>query len=1327
MRHYRKIAGGLCVGLLAIGGGSSPLCAQNPAGTAPSEQSDVHGNDAQRSQSTPEARWRELNTLVSQLRDRSKYLEALPFAQKSVELAKLSFGADDPRLATSLNNLALVYDDQNKYSEAEPLYEQALRIDQKALGPDHPSVAADLNNLAGLYREQGKYGEAEQLYKKALEIYKKALGSNHPDVALSLNYLAGLYRVQGNFGEAEPLYQQALAIRKRTLGPDHPDVAVSLNNLALLYDNQGKYAEAEPLYNQALEITRKALGPDHPDVVVGLTNLALLYKEQGKYSEAEPFYQQALAIRKRTLGPDHPDVAVSLNNLALLYNEQGKYNEAEPLYQQALRIDQKALGPDDPGLAIDLNNLAVLYREQGQYEAAEPFFARSMAIWQKALGPDHPLVATSLNNLAGLYKTQGKYDAAEPLYQHALAIRKKALGPDHPDVAASLNNLAELYREQGKYAETEPLYQQALAIWKKALGPDHPVVATSLNNLAVLYQQQGKYGEAEPLYQQALAITKKALGPDHLDVALRLNNLAALYGEQGKYSEAEPLYQQALAIRERVLKPDHPDVASSLNNLAELYREQGKYAEAEPLYKQALEIRKKALGPDHPDVALSLNTLGRLYDDQGKYAEAEPLLKQALEVDEKALGPDHPDLADILNNLAGLYDAQGKYGEAEPLYQQALAIDQKALGPDHLDVALNSADLAMLYYGWNHPEQAETNFDSNFQILHKVIEKQFAYMSEKERLGFLGTVQGIFPVYFSFIYSYPDPSSVGKMYDLLLWEKGMVASSVSAMRAKIAASGDQEAVSLLDRIAQKRTQVARITANPPVEAKSLEQARDQIAELEQQANDLERELVQRSPTVAQERTSAQVSWEDVRAKLKTGEAAVEYMRYKFHDGKHWTGKSYYAALVITPATKIAPTFIPLGDAATLECGPINNYRQLVGMNASCLPCSVPTDQQGVRSHDGSPTAMAALNTPTFYEAFWKPLELALGNAKRIYFSTDGVLSQVSLVVVPDGSGKLLIEKYDLRPVISTKDLLREPHPTGEQTAALIGDPKFTATIAEQQTALAALSKPYSPQRQFSAGGVEVASNAAPLPVRGGGRRSFDLHLTWPDLPSTKIEVQQLNKLLTKPWQVEMYTGAEALEEVMKRLHGPRLLHVATHGFFLADENQPQACSGGVSTRTGAPANAPDALQRPLKEDPMLRSGLVFTGANRIANGDATPEGMDDGILTAYEAMGLNLEGTELVVLSACETGLGQTKAGEGVFGLRRALQVAGAQSVMMTMWEVPDVETQKLMKLFYGKWLSGEEKHQALREAQLELREQIKKNTGRDSPQKWGAFVLLGP
>ncbi len=319
-----------------------------------------------------------------------------------------------------------------------------------------------------------------------------------------------------------------------------------------------------------------------------------------------------------------------------------------------------------------------------------------------------------------------------------------------------------------------------------------------------------------------------------------------------------------------------------------------------------------------------------------------------------------------------------------------------------------------------------------------------------------------------------------------------------------------------------------------------------------------------------------------------------------------------------------------------------------------------------------------------------------------------MLNQVSLAVVPDDSGKLLIEKYELRPVISTRDLLHERQPSGKRTAVLIGDPKFSATVAEQQAALTALLKPKPAGGRRLSASVEMASNTVPAPLRGSGQCSFNLQdLTWPDLRYTKTELEQIEKLLSKSWQVETYPETEALEEVMKQLHGPRLLHVATHGFFLEDEPQAHASTGAVSI---------EPARRALNQDPMLRSGLVFTGANRIPNGESTPEGMDDGILTAYEAAGLDLEGTELVVLSACDTGLGQTRAGEGVFGLRRALQVAGAQSVLMTMWEVPDVETQKLMQLFYTKWLGGEEKHQALRDAQLELRKQIIKLTGRDAP-----------
>ncbi len=1266
-------------------------------------QSSPHPENSQPSPGSPEARWAELRDRVVDLYSQGKYDEAVLPAQQCLAIATSSFGPDDLRLAQSLNNLAELYRLQGKYSETDRLYQQALAIKKKVLAPDDPDLAFSMVTLGISYRDQGKYTEAE------------------------------------------PLLQQALAIRRKAFGPDHPTVATSLNILAECYRLEGKYAEAEPLFQQALAIREKTLGAGNLDVAETMNSLAALYQAQGKYSEAEPLYQQALAIRQKKLGPDSFQVANSLNALGTLYHDEGKYTEAEPLFQQALQIDEKALGPDNPRVAKDVSNLGVLYISQGRYGQAEPLLQRALAIRKKEPGGlDNADVASGLNNLAGLYQQQGKYSAAEPLYQQSLAMEEKRLGPSHPDVARELNNLAELYRVEGKYGEAEPLYLRSLAIREKVLGPDHPDVANSLNNLALLYEEQGRYGEAEQLDQRALAIQKKALGPDHPEMAQTLNNLAELYREQGKYAEAEPLYLKALAIREKMLGPDHPDVGQTLNNLGLLYREQGRYSEAEAVSRKALAIRLSALGPDDPNTGVSANNLAMVYYEQGKYGEAETLERRALAIKQKALGLDHPDVANSLNNLAAICEKQGKYSEAEPLYQQSLAIQKKALGPGHLSVAVVYQNLAMMDDGWNRPEQAEANFDSAFQILRRVLETQFAYMSEKERLGFLATVNGIFPAYASFVYDHRarDAGSVGKMYNLLLWEKGMVASSVTAMRARIAATGDKEASSLLDSIGEKRTQIARITASPPGDPTRLQQAQEQIAQLEQQANDLERELVKRSPNVAQQRTSAPASWEAVLAKLKTGEAAVEYMRYDYYDGKQWTGKNHYAALVLTPEHKTGPTFIALGDATTLECGPINNYRQLLGMSATCLPCSekpgnqaagsspAPAANRGMQleavpAGEGPGAATSVLETPRFYDAFWKPLEPALGNAQRIYLSTDGVLSQVSLAVVPDDAGKLLIEKYDLRPVNSTKDLLREVPPAADHTAVLIGAPKFDATMAEQQTALAAISKPQFSQGRPSPAVVEVASNATPSRSPGGGRRSFDLqNLTWPPLPSTRIEVQQLDKLLTKPWRVEMYTGAEALEEVMKRLQGPRLLHIATHGFFLVDENQQPVCSGGAGI-TAAPAHTPDTAR--LKEDPMLRSGLVFTGANRVASGEAGPAGMDDGILTAYEAMALNLEGTALVVLSACETGLGQAQAGEGVFGLRRALQVAGAQSVMMSMWEVPDVETQRLMKLFYAKWLGGEEKHQALREAQLELRAQIKQETGRDSPQEWGAFVLVGP
>jgi len=285
---------------------------------------------------------------------------------------------------------------------------------------------------------------------------------------------------------------------------------------------------------------------------------------------------------------------------------------------------------------------------------------------------------------------------------------------------------------------------------------------------------------------------------------------------------------------------------------------------------------------------------------------------------------------------------------------------------------------------------------------------------------------------------------------------------------------------------------------------------------------------------------------------------------------------------------------------------------------------------------------------------------------------------------------------------------------------VVGNPRFLLTEAEQRAAVTELGRPEEKHAAEPMPGRPVLSAETPLQdVRSRGLNTRGGCNPPPGgvlcpLPGTSSEVITVAGLLRKQnWKVSLYQGSTALEEVVKAAQRPRVVHIATHGFFLSDQQfQPQ-------NRLNEKAS--NGLQ-----DPMLRSGLLFDGADRALKQEPALEGIENGVLTAYEAGNLNLQGTELVVLSACETGLGENRAGEGVFGLRRAFQEAGAEAVLMSLWSVPDEETKELMELFYTHWLNGEEKHAALRAAELDERERVKKRYGRDLPYYWGAFVLVG-
>lgn len=972
-----------------------------------------------------------------------------------------------------------------------------------------------------------------------------------------------------------------------------------------------------------------------------------------------------------------------LTREAIQLHGQGNFKEAAITGRRAVEVAEAQFGPSHPRTALAMKNLAEIYRSTGNYAEAESLAKRALQIVESIGGPEHPALLNFLNTLALLYLNRARYTEAESLFQRALKVGEKESGPEHADIILIISNLAAVYYEQGRYTEAEKLFKRVLAVREKTLGPNHEHVAHLLNNLAVLYVDLARYGDAEPLLQRALAIRQKLLGPDHPDVAQALQNLGELHRQQAKYDKAEPLYRQALAIYERAVGSEHREVANIYNNLGLLYYYQKKYIEAEPPLLRALAIEEKALGLQHPAAANILNNLALVYTFQSKLLLAESLWRRALEIDEKVVGADHLEAAHHLNNLASLYWIQDKYPEAEPLLRRALTIREKSLIPGHPDIGTSIENLAINSYARDLPVEADKLFDSALQNLLLQFEYHFTYMSEKERLSFLERVSGLFPIYFSFCKTYGEknPALIGKMYDVILWEKGFVAGSVAALRKKIEASGDKQALELLDQLTTRKSQLSRLLTAQPADRLQWKKTLEQ---LQQETEQLEQQLVKRSAFLAEEKRYARASWRDVRKALRPGEAAVEFVRFRFHKGKDWTKTTYYAALIVTPDTITNPIFVLLGEEDKLEGASLGQYREHIKVRGLTL--------EGQKD---------------LHEAFWKPVESVVGQAKKIYVSPDGILNQVSLGLIPAEDGRMLIEKYDLRIVSSTRDILRERKPFSDNSAVLIGNPEFALDETRYR---AALQKMRQTEKSAATGGAPVASRLS-ASVR-------DLVLNkaraLPALPGTKLELQGIEALLKKQgWKSEVYTESLALEEAIKRVQHPRVLHVATHGFFLPDKERVRQLF---------------ASELPSDhDDPMLRSGLLFAGVDRVLSGEASPASSDEGVLTAYEAMELNLQGTELVVLSACETGLGTVKNGEGVFGLRRAFQVAGAETVLMTLWSIPDRETQELMALFYENWLlRGKDKHEALREAQLEMRERVKIRYGKDLPFYWGAFVLVG-
>jgi CHAT domain-containing protein/F0F1-type ATP synthase beta subunit len=1070
---------------------------------------------------------------------------------------------------------------------------------------------------------------------------------------------------EGKYAEAMAIFEKAKTQAKKEFGKDHPNYATSCNNLGLLYQEKGLYSKAEPLYVEAKKIREKVLGKEHPSYAISCNNLAYLYSSQGLNSKAEPLYVEAKNIVEKILGKEHPDYATSCNNLAHLYSSQGLYSRAEPLYVEAKNIREKVLGKEHPDYATSCNNLAGLYKAQGFYLKAEPLYVEARNIYEKILGKEHPDYATTCNNLAGLYDKQGLYSKAEPLYVEAKNIRAKVFGKEHPDYASSCNNLASLYYNQGLYSKAEPLYVEAKNIRAKVLGKEHPDYASSCNNLASLYEFQGLYSKAEPLYLEAKNIRAKVLGKEHPSYATTCNNLAALYKNQGLYSMAEPLFLEAKNILEKVLGKEHPDYATSCNNLGLLYSNQGLYTMAEPLYVEAKNIREKVLSKEHPDYASSCNNLADLFENQGLYSKAEPLYVEARNIYLKVFGKEHPDYATTCNNLAGLHDKQGLYSKAEPLYVEAKNIRAKVFGKEHPSYATSCNNLAELYEKQGFYSKAEPIYLEAISGSLAQIENNFSHLSEKEKALFYKSFAYYFEAFNSFSlkrYS-ENPSILSHTYNHQLATKALLFNTSVKIKERILSSKDQNLIDLYANWKAKREYLAKVyqMSLAEKEKKGINQT-----QLEAEVNELEKQLSSKSELFATAHDKRRYTWQDVQQQLKKGEAAVEMIRTRYYD-KKWTDSVVYIALIVKPETKNHPEIVVLADGNAMEKRGITYYR-------NCIKFTQKDEFS--------------------YNKFWKPIRDKIGTAQKVYFSADGVYHQLNLLTLQNPeTGKYVSEETNIQLVSNTKDLV------------LFSKPKqLQKNFKDYQLHLFGF-----PDYGDKASSTNKDRGTFAIPL-DSTQRFFDASGSISKLPGTKTEVENIgNFAKTQNLKTFIYTNKQASEDNLKKLTNPDILHIATHGFFLADVP--------ITNEDDKMAGQKREVQI---ENPLLRCGLLLADAQEgLKNGEQ--EGKENGVLTAQEAMNLNLDNTDLVVLSACETGLGEIVNGEGVFGLQRAFQTAGAKTVLMSLWKVDDTATQEMMSVFYENLLVKKlPKREAFTQAQNKLKEKY------GSPYYWGAFVMVG-
>lgn len=981
---------------------------------------------------------------------------------------------------------------------------------------------------------------------------------------------------------------------------------------------------------------------------------------EGDYPTALAYAEQALEMAKEIYGEEHPEYGASLNNIAFVYDAMGRYDEAIDLTKRAVDNAKNTLGKQHEEYCLRLGNLARYYQMVGKLSEAETLMREALQCGEQVWGTDHIDYGSLLNNLGMIVMDQGKLPEALALFEAAIDNAEGLPTLNLNRYSSCLNNMAGVLNKLGQYDKVLPIYEKVLELTEQDLGKDNISYGISLVNLARHYEEIGEYQEALPRYLQGLEIVEPVIGTEHLYYGTIQSNLAMCYVNLGQMQKGLEMMLTAKTLLHRLIEPSHLDYQIHTGNLAGIYVALGQYEEALSLYQETDREIVAAFGKQNLTYVSFLGNYGELYEDMGQFSEANMHYQEALQLAQTELGTSHPAYGKALGDYARGQYKSGNVEEAFPLFEESLSLTEQQLGKEHPEYAMRLGQFAQLLVEMNQPEKALPLVLESRETLYRHLERNFAILSEQQQEALLQKYKLYFDAFNSFVWTYhkefPDLPAYALNHTLQF--NGLLLESSIQLQNKILDSGEADLVAGFEEWKDAKQLYANQFALP------LDKRQYDLDSLEEKIEAFEQTLSLSSRDL--EFHFSQVDWTDIQNGLEKQEAYVEFIHIP--DGKD----ILYAAIVLH-ADWDQPRFVSLFEQAELEV-----LMQTGNTNAQ--------------------TFVNQLYSDSLYHLIWKEVEEQLPEVEYILYSSTGLLHQINIpaIVRPDQSH--LLDVYAWTQLSHGRQLVEKDTRSSDSVdhAVLYGGITYTP-MEEEETSFA------------SRGHSDLESRG----WMSRDERAYRNRI-WQAIPKTEEELKRISSLLTgHDIKISGLSKHLATEESFKLLgqqfDSPDILHFAGHGFFFPSQ----------STEIDS-AYLKGRYQFQYARNPLMRSGLVLAGANKAWKEAIILPGKEDGILTAYEISSLNLSHTDLVVLSACKTGLGDIRGTEGVYGLQRAFKRAGAGHLILTLWSISDSDaTVEFMETFYQNWFSGESIRTAFQQTQKQMKDKY------PDPYFWAGFVLV--